>query len=150
MSDDRPTIEALQVEERIFPPPADLAAAANAKADLYERAAADPEAFWAEEAQALDWIEPWEQVVDRSNHPFYKWFVGGKLNASVNCLDRHLATRADKVAFHWEGEPGDTQAITYADLHERVCRLANGLRSLGVGRGERVAIYMGMVPELPI
>jgi len=150
MSDDRPTIEALQVEERTFPPPADLAAEANAKAEIYERATADPEAFWAEEAKSLDWMEPWEQVVDRSNHPFYKWFIGGKLNASVNCLDRHLDERGDKVAFHWEGEPGDTETITYRDLHQRVCKLANGLRSLGVQRGDRVAIYMGMVPELPM
>ena len=150
MSNDRPTIEALQVEERTFPPPAELAAAANAKADIYAQAAADPEAFWAEQAGTLDWIEPWAQVVDRSSHPFYKWFVGGKLNASVNCLDRHLADRGDKVAFHWEGEPGDERTLTYRELHAEVCRLANGLRELGVARGDRVAIYMGMVPELPM
>jgi acetyl-CoA synthetase len=150
MSEDRPTIEALQVEERTFAPPPALAAAANAQPDIYERAAADPEAYWAEQAETLDWMEPWTQVVDRSNPPFYKWFLGGKLNASVNCLDRHLAERGDKVAFHWEGEPGDTETITYRDLHERVCRFANALKDLGIQRGDRVAIYLGMVPELPV
>ncbi|MGI9539522.1 MAG: acetate--CoA ligase [Miltoncostaeaceae bacterium] len=149
MPDKKHTIHSLEIEDRVFPPSPAFTANATANAELVERAARDPEAYWAEEAGRLDWMSPWDQVVDRSNHPFYKWFVGGTLNASVNCLDRHLADKADKVAFHWEGEPGDTQTITYADLHERVCRLANGLRSLGVGRGDRVAIYLGMVPELP-
>jgi acetyl-CoA synthetase len=151
MSDSARTIEALQVEERAFPPPPDFAqrAVVNDPA-IYERAAADLEGFWAEEAAKLEWIEPWQTVCDRSNPPFFKWFVGGKLNASANCLDRHLATRGDRVAFYWEGEPGDQETITYRDLYERVCRLANGLKAMGVKRGDRVAIYLGMIPELPV
>ena len=150
MSESR-TIEALQNEERRFPPPPAFTAAATiADEGVYARAAADPEAFWAEEARRLDWMEPFTQVVDRSSPPFFKWFLGGRLNVSVNCLDRHLAERGDKVAYHWEGEPGDTETITYRDLHARVCRLANALRDLGIGKGDSVAIYMGMVPELPV
>jgi acetyl-CoA synthetase len=98
----------------------------------------------------LDWMEPWTQVLDRSNAPFFKWFVGGKLNVSVNCLDRHLAERGDKVAFYWEGEPGETLTLTYNDLHEQVCKLANAMRDQGIGKGDAVAIYMGMIPELPV
>jgi acetyl-CoA synthetase len=150
MSETARHIEALQVEDRVFPPPPEFAANANATAELYERAAADLEGFWADEAKRIDWMtEPTERC-DRSNPPFFKWFADGTLNVSVNCLDRHLAERRDKVAYHWEGEPGDTQTITYGDLHERVCRFANALRSLGVGKGDRVAIYLGMVPELPV
>jgi acetyl-CoA synthetase len=151
MSDSPRTIEPLQVEERAFPPPPDFArrAVVNDPA-IYERAAADLEGFWAEEASKLEWIEPWQTVCDRSNPPFFTWFVGGKLNASANCLDRHLATRGDQVAFYWEGEPGDQETITYRDLYERVCRLANGLKAMGVKRGDRVAIYLGMIPELPV
>ncbi len=150
MSESPRTIEALQVEDRVFPPPPEFARAAVAGPELYERAAADLEGFWAEEASRLEWIEPWNTVCDRSNAPFYKWFSGGKLNASVNCLDRHLSTNGDRIAYHWEGEPGDIETITYRDLYERVCRLANGLRALGLGKGGRVAIYLGMVPELPV
>jgi acetyl-CoA synthetase len=149
MSDTPRNIEALQVEDRVFPPPPEFAAGAVARPEIYERAA-DLEGFWAEEAAKLHWMEPWHTVCDRSDAPFFKWFVGGKLNVSANCLDRHLATRADRVAYHWEGEPGDAETITYRDLHERVCRLANGLRALGVGKGDRVAIYLGMIPELPV
>ena len=117
---------------------------------IYERAAADPEAFWAEQAETLDWTRPWDTVMEWTP-PFVKWFVGGTLNASVNCLDRHVeAGGGDKVAYHWEGEPGDTRTITYRELLDEVCRLANGLRSLGVRKGDRVNIYLGMVPELPI
>ena len=149
MSNRQPTIESLEVEDRSFPPAPDVAARAVAQPALLTEAARDPEGYWAAEAERLEWIEPWSEVLDRSNPPFFKWFTGGKLNASVNCLDRHLASRGDRIAFHWEGEPGDAQQITYRDLHERVCRLANGLRELGVGKGDRVAIYLGMVPELP-
>jgi acetyl-CoA synthetase len=151
MTDSPHTIEALQVEDRLFPPPPELVEDAIVNdPEIYERAAADLEGFWAEEAAKLDWIEPWSQVCDRSNPPFFKWFLGGKLNVSANCLDRHLDTIGDKVAYHWEGEPGDTQTITYRDLYERVCRFANALKSLGVKRGDRVAIYLGMIPELPV
>jgi acetyl-CoA synthetase len=151
MSDQGPTIEALQVEDRVFAPSEEFAAAARVSDPaIYETARADLEGFWAEQAGTLEWMEPWTQVLDRSNAPFFKWFIGGKLNVSVNCLDRHLASQGDTVAFHWEGEPGETQTITYRDLHERVCRFANALRGLGVRKGDTVAIYMGMVPELPV
>ena len=151
MSDDHATIDTLQVEERSFLPPAAFVERARvADPEIYAKASADLEAYWETQAGELDWIEPWTQVCDRSNPPFFKWFIGGKLNVSVNCLDRHLATRGDKVAFHWEGEPGETQAITYRDLHARVCRFANALRGLGVKKGDRVAIYLGMTPELPV
>jgi acetyl-CoA synthetase len=150
MSDDRTTIDSLEVEGRVFPPPPELAASAAAQPGIHARAAADPPAFWAGEARRLDWIRPFTTVLDESDAPFYRWFTDGTLNVSANCLDRHLPDRAAKVAFHFEGEPGDTQTITYADLHERVCRFAGALRGLGVGTGDRVAIYLGMVPELPV
>ena len=144
-------IEALQIEGRTFPPPPAFTVAATVRdAEIYDRAARDRDAYWAEEARALHWMEPFTTVCDRSNAPFFKWFVGGKLNASANCLDRHLATRGDKVAFYWEGEPGEKEAITYRDLYERTCRLANALKELGVRRGDSVAIYLGMIPELPV
>jgi acetyl-CoA synthetase len=144
-------IDALLEEDRIFPPPPRFAEDAVVADDsVYEQAASDPEAFWAEEADRLEWSRPWDTVMEWTP-PLVKWFVGGTLNASVNCLDRHVrAGGGDKVAYHWEGEPGDARTITYAQLLEEVCRLANGLRSLGVRKGDRVNIYLGMVPELPI
>jgi acetyl-CoA synthetase len=144
-------IDALLEEDRTFPPSPSFAEhAVVGDPSIYERASADPEAFWAEQADELDWSSPWDTVMEWTP-PTVKWFVGGTLNASVNCLDRHVrAGGGGKVAFHWEGEPGDTRTITYAELLEDVCRLANGLRSLGVGKGDRVNIYLGMVPELPI
>jgi acetyl-CoA synthetase len=144
-------IEALLQEGRTFPPPPGFVErAVVSDPAIYERAAADPEAFWAEQASALEWSRPWDTVMEWTP-PFVKWFVGGRLNASVNCLDRHVrAGGGDTVAFHWEGEPGDTRTITYAELLAEVSRLANGLRSLGVEKGDRVNIYLGMVPELPI
>jgi acetyl-CoA synthetase len=146
-----PNIDDLLREDRVFePPPGFTAGAVVSDRSIYERAASDPEAFWAEQAEALEWSRPWDRVMDWTP-PFVKWFEGGTLNASVNCLDRHVASGGgDKVAYHWEGEPGDTRTITYRELLEEVCRLANGLRSLGVQRGDRVNIYLGMVPELPI
>ncbi|HEY8447430.1 MAG TPA: acetate--CoA ligase [Thermomicrobiales bacterium] len=148
---DEATISALLAEDRTFPPPPEFAAKANANdPSIYERAAADLEGFWAEEAKRLDWFQPWEKVLEW-NPPYAKWFVGGKLNVSYNCLDRHVkAGRGDKVAFYWEGEPGDRRVLTYKDLLDEVSRCANALKELGVQRGDRVAIYMPMIPELPI
>jgi acetyl-CoA synthetase len=135
-------------ENRRFDPPPELAATANATAELYEVAAKDRLAFWADQAGALSWAQPWTEVLDWSNPPFAKWFVGGRLNVAYNCVDRHVeAGHGAQVAFHWEGEPGDTRTVTYADLHREVCRAANALTSLGVARGDRVCIYMPMIPE---
>jgi acetyl-CoA synthetase len=144
-------ISALLSEHRVFEPPQAFRerAVVNDEA-IYERANADFEAFWAEQARELSWFRQWDTVMDW-NPPWVKWFDGGTLNVSVNCLDRHVASGGgDKVAYHWEGEPGDTRTITYRDLYEDVCRFANGLRSLGVERGDRVAIYLGMIPELAV
>jgi acetyl-CoA synthetase len=146
------TLSNLMQENRRFEPPAELAENANVKEDAYARAEADPEAFWGEAAELLDWGTRWNQVLDWSNPPFAKWFVGGTLNAAVNCVDRHVdAGRGDKVAFHWVGEPDDdTRDITYAELKDEVCKAANALVELGVSKGDRVAIYMPMIPETAI
>ncbi|MFL5768109.1 MAG: acetate--CoA ligase [Actinomycetota bacterium] len=151
MSDVERTIEALLSEQRIFEPSEEFRARAVVNdASIYERAEADHEAFWAEEASRLSWFEPWETVMEW-NPPWVKWFLGGKLNVSFNCLDRHVeAGGGDKVAFYWEGESGERRTITYRELLEEVCRFANALKSLGVRKGDRVNIYLGMVPELPI
>jgi acetyl-CoA synthetase len=151
MTDVERTIEALLSEERVFEPPEDFRARALVKdRSIYERAEADYEGFWAEEAERLSWFEPWERVMEW-NPPWIKWFVGGRLNVSYNCLDRHVeAGGGDKIAFYWEGEPGDRRTITYAELLDEVCRFANALKSLGVRKGDRVNIYLGMVPELPV
>jgi acetyl-CoA synthetase len=145
------TIDALLAEDRTFPPSdAFRAAAAISDPGIYERAAADPEAFWAEEANSLDWYKPWETVLEW-DAPFAKWFSGGQLNVSYNCLDRHVnAGLGDRVAYYWEGEPGDRKTITYQELLDEVCKTANAYQELGVKRGDRVAIYMPMVPELPV
>jgi acetyl-CoA synthetase len=135
-------------EDRRFDPPAEFAANANAQADLYDHAAKDRLAFWAEQAEALNWAERWNEILDWSNRPFAKWFVGGKLNVAYNCVDRHVeAGYGSQVAFHWEGEPGDTRTITYSDLQREVAKAANALISLGVQTGDRVCIYMPMIPE---
>jgi acetyl-CoA synthetase len=145
------TLENLLRETRQFPPPAQLAAEANVKADAYEEAKRDRLGFWERQARRLDWATEWDTVLDWSKPPFARWFVGGKLNMAYNCLDRHVsAGRGEKVAYYWEGEPGDTRTITYAELHRDVCRAANALTDLGVRAGDRVAIYMPMIPELPV
>ena len=146
------TIENLLQEDRIFPPSPEFTRQANAQPGLHDRAAADPVAYW--EAQArnrVTWFKEPTVLLDDSNPPFFKWFTDGELNMSYNCLDRHIeAGKGDKVAYYWEGEPGDERVITYLDLYEDVCRFANGLKSIGVGKGDRVAVYMGMVPELAV
>jgi len=147
---DQPTaaLDNLSNETRTFAPSDGFAAAANAKADLYERADADRDAFWAEQAGKLDWHEPFEQVLDWSDAPFAKWFTGGRLNVAHNCVDRHVAAgHGDQVAIHWEGEPGDARTITYADLLREVSKTANALIELGLRTGDRVAIYLPMLPE---
>jgi acetyl-CoA synthetase len=145
------TLENLLQETRRFEPPAQLAADANVKAEAYDLAASDRLAFWERQAGRLEWAKTWDQVLDWSNPPFAKWFVGGRLNVAYNCVDRHVAAgRGDKVAIHWEGEPGDTRTITYSDLHKLVCKAANALTDLGVTAGDRVAIYLPMIPEAAV
>ena len=142
-------IDHLLNENRVFPPSAEFAANAIAQPELYDRADADREAFWAEQSrEIITWQKPFTEVLDWSNPPFARWFADGELNVAYNCLDRHVeAGRGDRVAFHFEGEPGDTRTLTYADLTDEVKRLANVLSDLGVGEGDRVAIYMPMIPE---
>jgi acetyl-CoA synthetase len=148
-------IESQLKEQRVFPPDPGFSKQAHipsleAYESICKRAAADPEGFWAEIASQLHWFEPWTQVLEW-NMPFAKWFVGGKTNISYNCLDRHLTSaRKNKVAILWEGEPGDVRALSYQMLHYEVCRFANVLRALGIQKGDRATIYMGMVPELAI
>ncbi|WP_127938708.1 acetate--CoA ligase [Nonomuraea polychroma] len=138
-------------ENRRFAPPADLAAAANVTATAYDEAAADRLAFWERAAERLTWAKRWDRTLEW-NAPFAKWFIGGELNVAYNCVDRHVEEgRGDKVAYYWEGEPdGDTRTLTYNDLKTEVSKAANALQELGVGKGDRVAIYMPMIPELPI
>ncbi|GGQ11387.1 acetate--CoA ligase [Streptosporangium pseudovulgare] len=145
------TLSNLLQETRRFAPPAALAAAANVTADAYTEAEADRLAFWEKQADRLAWSRRWDTTLEW-NPPFAKWFVGGELNVAYNCVDRHVeAGRGDKVAYHWEGEPeGDSRTLTYADLQREVSKTANALQELGVGKGDRVAVYMPMIPELPI
>jgi acetyl-CoA synthetase len=151
----QPDINSLLKEDRIFAPPATFVGAAHIKsrADydrIYQRSIEDPESFWAEIAGDLHWFKKWDKVL-KWNEPFAEWFVGGRTNISYNCLDRHLSDwRKNKAAIIWEGEPGDTRTLTYQQLHSEVCRFANVLKSLGIQRGDRVAIYMPMIPELPV
>ncbi|MFP5308570.1 MAG: acetate--CoA ligase [Actinomycetes bacterium] len=143
-------IEDLLHEDRTFPPPAAFTAGARTSdRSLHDAAEADRLAFWASQARHLDWVEPFTQVLEWEL-PYARWFHDGKLNVSANCLDRHVAAgHGDQVAYHWEGEPGDTRTITYAELLDDVQRAANALTELGVGKGDRVAIYLPMIPELP-
>lgn len=143
------TLSNLSKEERRFEPPEELAASANVTAEAYQRAAADREGFWAEQAERLHWDRKWDQVLDWTDPPFAKWFVGGTINAAYNCLDRHVENGlGDRVALHWVGEPeDDARSVTYAELKDEVCQAANALLDLGVQKGDRVAIYMPMILE---
>jgi acetyl-CoA synthetase len=145
------SISALLHEDRRYEPSAEFMAQANVSDPaIYDRARQDPEGFWGEKAQELDWIKPYDTVLEW-NVPWAKWFVGGQLNASANCVDRHAKTwRRNKAAIIWEGEPGDSRVLTYGDLYREVNQAAVALKRLGVKKGDRVAIYLGMVPELPI
>jgi acetyl-CoA synthetase len=144
-------LENLLSEDRKFEPAAEFSDKANAKRGIHEEASADYLLFWQQQAlNRITWDTEPTQVLDDSSPPFFKWFADGRLNISFNCLDRHLEGHGGQVAYHWVGEPGEKRTLTYRDLHAEVCRFANGLKSLGVAQGDRVAIYMGMVPELPI
>jgi len=152
----QPTIESILQEKRLFPPSAEFSQKAQIKSleeyqELYDKAKADPQKFWADLAETeLHWFQKWDTVLDWQP-PFAKWFVGGKINISYNCLDRHLTTwRRNKAALIWEGEPGDSRTLTYAQLHREVCQFANVLKQLGVQKGDRVGIYMPMIPEAAI
>ena len=148
-------IESVLQEERVFPPPPDFAATAHIKSEaelerLRAEASADPEKFWARMAEELHWFKKWDTVL-KWEPPHAQWFVGGKINISYNCLDRHLSTwRRNKAALIWEGEPGETRTFTYQQLHTEVCKFANVLKSKNVQRGDRVALYMPLIPELAI
>jgi acetyl-CoA synthetase len=150
------TIESILQEKRVFPPSAEFSQNAQIKSledyqKLYDKASSDPEKFWAELAETeLHWFQKWDNVLDWQP-PFAKWFVNGKINISYNCLDRHLTTwRKNKAALIWEGEPGDSRTLTYAQLHREVCQFANALKQLGVQKGDRVGVYMPMIPEAAI
>ena len=149
------TLEA-QLEELLdqetFSPPSEFAEdAVISDANVHEEAARDPEGFWAKQAEALHWHQKWDQVLDWSDPPFAKWFVGGTLNASANCLDRHVeAGRGERTAFFWEGEDATRREVTYADLLAETQRFANALRGLGVDKGDVVGIYMPMLPETAV
>jgi acetyl-CoA synthetase len=153
MSDQQ--MDTVLAETRKFPPSAEFSSKAHIKSmeeyqALHKRSLEDPEGFWSEVASELHWFKKWDTVLNDSDKPFFKWFEGGKTNICYNCLDRHLdGPNRDKPAIVWEGEPGDSATLTYAELHSLVCRFANVLKSLGVGKGDRVAIYLPMVVELP-
>jgi len=146
----RPAIEQSQLEGEVYYPPAELVASAHVKEyeALYERSLKDPEAFWGERAAELEWYRKWDRVLDDSDAPFFKWFVGGVTNIVHNALDRHLKTfRKNKLALIWEGEPGDTRSYSYYSLNREVCKFANVLRSMGVKKGDIVTIYLPRIPE---
>jgi acetyl-CoA synthetase len=144
-------LENLLQEDRKFPPSEAFTAQANAQPGIHDEAAGDPSAFWQRQAlERITWFKEPTEVLDDTNPPFYKWFKDGELNLSYNCLDRHLDEHGDQVAYDWVGEPGDSRTLTYSELAKEVNRFCNGLKSLGLEKGDRVAIYMGMIPELPI
>src|SRR5215203_4294346 len=148
-------IESVLTEDRVFPPPPEFSAAAHIKSfeeyeKLYSEAEKNPEQFWAKQAEELDWFRKWDKVLEWEE-PHAKWFTGGKINISYNCLDRHLKTwRKNKAAIIWEGEPGEIRTLTYLQLYRQVCKFANVMKKLGVTKGDRVALYMPLVPELAI
>ena len=150
-----PNIDSILQEQRKFPPPPEFSQQAHVKSmdeyeRLYKESVDDPDKFWSRVASELHWFKKWDKVLEW-NCPWAKWFVGGQINLSYNCLDRHVETgRKNKAAIIWEGEPGEIRTLTYQQLHREVQKFANVLKSLGVKKGDRVAIYMGMTPELPI
>jgi acetyl-CoA synthetase len=147
----RQAIENLYTEDRVFPASDEFVAQANAKPGIHEQAEDDWLGFWEQQARTrITWFKEPTEILDDSNAPFFKWFKDGELNLTYNCLDRHLDTLGDKVAYHWIGEPGDKRTLTFRELYDEVNRFANGLAELGVEKGDRVAIYMGMIPELPV
>ena len=159
MAEEKKTITSMMEEKRIFPPSKEFTSKAHIKSleeykKMYDRSIQDPDGFWGEQAQNLEWVQKWDKVLDYNfgDSLYIKWFQGGKINVTVNCLDRHLKTqRKDKVALIWEGEPADdTRKYTYQQLYEEVCKFANVLKKKGVKKGDRVTIYMPMIPELPI
>ena len=144
-------LEELLEVERFDPPEAFVRDALITDLSVHEEAARDPGAWWAEQARALDWFEPFEHVLDDSDPPFHTWFKGGKLNASHNCLDRHVAAGlGDRVAFHWRGEEGEERDVTYAQLLADVQRFANALKAHGIAPGDVVGIYLPMIPEVVV
>src|SRR5919201_4082053 len=141
-------LDELLEQERFSPPDEFARSAVITDPSIHEKAAQDPEGFWAEQAEALHWHEKWDQVLDWSNPPFAKWFSGGKLNVAYNCVDRHVeAGNGDRVAFHWRGEEGEERDITYADLLRDSQKLANALKDHGIQKGDIVGIYLPMIPE---
>ncbi|MEJ7698963.1 MAG: AMP-binding protein [Pyrinomonadaceae bacterium] len=148
-------IESTLQETRVFPPPSEFAEAAHIKSfeeyeQIYNQATEDPEAFWANIAENLHWFKKWDTIL-KWEEPHAEWFVGGRINASYNCVDRHLKThRKNKAAIIWEGEPGEVRTLTYQQLHRQVSKFANVLKKTGVKTGDRVALYMPLVPELAI
>ncbi|MEM8868020.1 MAG: acetate--CoA ligase [Verrucomicrobiota bacterium] len=156
MAEELPQMESVSHEDRQFAPPAQFAETAHidgldAYRALYKKSIEDPETFWADVAGELHWFKPWDTVLDATDAPTYKWFDGSQTNLSYNCLDRHIeAGRGEKTAIYWEGEPGDVRELSYIDLHREVCRLANGLKAQGIMKGDRIALYLPMTPELVI
>ena len=149
MTNPNDQLDTLLAENRRFPPAPEFSAAANAQPGIYA-AGEDSQGFWTDQARKLDWIQPWSTVLEWQE-PHAKWFVGGKLNAAVNCLDRHVAAgRGGRAALIWEGEPGDERTLTYRQLADAVGKAANALRALGVGKGDRVAIYLPLIPEAAV
>jgi acetyl-CoA synthetase len=145
------SLENLMTESRLYPPSSDFAAQANAQPELYELAKKDRLKFWETQAERLTWHKKWNQTLDWSNAPFAKWFVGGEINVSYNCVDRHVESgHGDQIAIYFEGEPGDTRTITYSQLKDEVSKAANALIELGIKKGDRVAIYLPMIPEATI